>query len=213
MTPPPRPHCGHVFHCYIRKMPCPLGHVFPPAGTIFKLIQDIIGTNRLTKKNALPLGSHVFKANVTIFKIIQHIFETNLLTKFHDDWTITDLFTIPIASQVFTRKHTPPPGGHVFKATKTIFILIQNIIKTNLLTKFHEDRKINVASRVLTSETPAAGAYKTAQNSTIKNNINTYKNKAGVTALERSMQSIGGLNRKNALPHGGHVLQQTSIIF
>ena len=33
--------------------------------------------------------------------------------------------------------------------------------------------------------------YKTAQNSTKQNNINTYKNKAGVTALERSMQSIG----------------------
>ncbi|KAH3840913.1 hypothetical protein DPMN_114371 [Dreissena polymorpha] len=212
MIPPPPARIVAIFftsRVLTRKMPCPLGHVFPPAGTIFKLIQDIIGTNRLTKKNALPLGSHVFKANVTIFKIIQHIIETNLLTKFHDDWTITDLFTIPIASQ----KHTPPPGGHVFKATKTIFILIQNIIRTNLLTKFHEDRKINVASRVLTSETPAAGAYKTAQNSTIKNNINTYKNKAGVTALERSMQSIGGLNRKNALPHGGHVLQQTSIIF
>ncbi|KAH3754111.1 hypothetical protein DPMN_188772 [Dreissena polymorpha] len=38
------------------------------------------------------------------------------------------------------RKNALPPGGH----------LIQDIIGTNLLTKFHEDRKINVASRVLT---------------------------------------------------------------
>ena len=70
---------------------------------------------------------------------------------------------------------------------------------------------------MIRSETPAAGAvlksyykqlvgplfmasdrlpkqYKTAQYSTIQNNINTNKNKAGVTALERSMQRIGGLN-------------------
>ena len=32
----------------------------------------------------------------------------------------------------------------------TIFNLIQDIIGTNLLTTFHEDQKINVASRVLT---------------------------------------------------------------
>ncbi|KAH3752396.1 hypothetical protein DPMN_187013 [Dreissena polymorpha] len=40
--------------------------------------------------------------------------------------------------------------GQSIKATKTIFKLIRDIIGTNLLTKFHEYRKINVASRVLT---------------------------------------------------------------
>ncbi|KAH3883771.1 hypothetical protein DPMN_007739 [Dreissena polymorpha] len=36
----------------------------------------------------------------------------------------------------------------------------QNIIETNLLTKFHEDRKINVASRVLTSKNaPPRGSH------------------------------------------------------
>ncbi|KAH3887224.1 hypothetical protein DPMN_011240, partial [Dreissena polymorpha] len=60
----------------------------------------------------------------------------------------------------------PPSGGHVFQATGTTFELVHNIIETNLLTKFYDDRKmprplgghfhddrtINVASRVLTSK-------------------------------------------------------------
>ncbi|KAH3820715.1 hypothetical protein DPMN_122464 [Dreissena polymorpha] len=70
-----------------------------------------------------------------------YIIETNLLTKFHEDWTIN----------VASREKFPAPGGHVFKATKTIFELIQDIIGTKLQTKFHDDRKINVTSRVLTS--------------------------------------------------------------
>ncbi|KAH3838109.1 hypothetical protein DPMN_111515 [Dreissena polymorpha] len=44
----------------------------------------------------------------------------------------------------------PHPWWPFFKATKTIFELIQGIIGTNLLTKFHDDRKTNVTSRVLT---------------------------------------------------------------
>ncbi|KAH3748994.1 hypothetical protein DPMN_183483 [Dreissena polymorpha] len=39
-----------------------------------------------------------------------------------------------------------------FQPTKSIFKLIQGIIGTNLLTKFHEDRTINVVSRVLTGK-------------------------------------------------------------
>ncbi|KAH3824497.1 hypothetical protein DPMN_126334 [Dreissena polymorpha] len=64
-----------------KNAPPPGGHVFQPAGIIFKLIQDVIGMNLLTKKNSTPLGSHVFQANVTIFELIQDIIETNLLTK------------------------------------------------------------------------------------------------------------------------------------
>ncbi|KAH3754122.1 hypothetical protein DPMN_188783 [Dreissena polymorpha] len=131
----------------VKNAPSPGSHVFKPTGTIFELVQDIIGINLLTKfhedrtasrvltrfyyshirKNAPPLGIH-----------------TNLLTKFHEDWTIN------VASRVLTGKNAPPPGGHVFKATKTIFELIQDIIGTNLLTKFHDYRKIKVTSRVLT---------------------------------------------------------------
>ncbi|KAH3855799.1 hypothetical protein DPMN_098368 [Dreissena polymorpha] len=108
-------------------------------------------------KNAPPLGSHVFQANVIIFELIQDINKTNLLTIFHEDWTIN------VASRVLTSlimKNALPLGGHVFKETKTIFELIQDIIGTNLLTKFYEDQKINVASRVLTRKNaPPPGGH------------------------------------------------------
>ncbi|KAH3848969.1 hypothetical protein DPMN_091354 [Dreissena polymorpha] len=48
------------------------------------------------------------------------------------------------------RKMPRPLGSHVFQPTGNILELIQNIIRTNLQTMFHEDRTINVASRVLT---------------------------------------------------------------
>ncbi|KAH3727004.1 hypothetical protein DPMN_052928 [Dreissena polymorpha] len=165
-----------------KNAPPPGSHVFQPTSIIFELVQDIFGVNLLTKfhedrtinvasrvltrfyyshirKNAPPLGSHVFQANVTIFELIQDIIETNLLTKFHEDWTIN------VASRVFTmfyyshkyshiRKNAPPLGSHVFQANVTIFELMQDIIETNLPTKFHEDWTINVAFRVLTRKTP-----------------------------------------------------------
>ncbi|KAH3845276.1 hypothetical protein DPMN_087551 [Dreissena polymorpha] len=145
-------------------------HDFQPTGIIFKLVQDIIGMNPLTKfhedqtknvasrvKNAPPVGSHVFQAN-----------KTHVLTKFHEDWTknvtsrvencpapwqpcfFTDLDhfqTRPryqlkpmfppsfiligqkiVTSRVFTRNTAPPPGGHIFQQTGTIFKLNQHII-------------------------------------------------------------------------------------
>ncbi|KAH3730548.1 hypothetical protein DPMN_056538 [Dreissena polymorpha] len=48
------------------------------------------------------------------------------------------------------RNNPPPPAGHVFQQTRTFFELIKDIIRKNLLTKYHDDRSINVASRVLT---------------------------------------------------------------
>ena len=45
-----------------------------------------------------------------------------------------------------------PHGGNVFQQTGTIFELVQDIIGTNLLKKFHEDPTINVASTVLTRQ-------------------------------------------------------------
>ncbi|KAH3828243.1 hypothetical protein DPMN_130196 [Dreissena polymorpha] len=139
-----------------KNAPPPGDHVFQATGPIFKPVQDIIGTNLLTKshddwtinmasrvltrKNAPPLCSHVILANVTISELI----ETILPTEFHEDWTIN------VASRVLTRKNAPPPAGHIFKATETIFELVQDIIGMHHLTKFHEDWTINVASRVLT---------------------------------------------------------------
>ncbi|KAH3726468.1 hypothetical protein DPMN_052335 [Dreissena polymorpha] len=54
----------------------------------------------------------------------------------------------PAPWQVLTRKNAPLPDGHVFQPTGIIFELVQDIIGMNLLTKFHEDWTINVASRV-----------------------------------------------------------------
>ncbi|KAH3848215.1 hypothetical protein DPMN_090574 [Dreissena polymorpha] len=132
----------------------PGGHIFQATGTIFELVQDIIGTNLLTMfhdDRTIIMASRVLtRKNATLLWRPYRI-EINLLTKFHKDWTIN------VASRV---KNAPPPGGHVFKATKTIFDLIQDMIGTNLLTKFHEDRKINVASRVLTRKNaPPPGGH------------------------------------------------------
>ncbi|KAH3711290.1 hypothetical protein DPMN_070794, partial [Dreissena polymorpha] len=134
---------------------------------IFELIQDIIGTNLLTKfhedwtinvasrvltsKEICPApGSNVFKATKAIFDLIQDIIGTNLLTKFHDDRKIN------VTSRVLTRKMPRPRGGHVFQPTSIILELVQDIIGMNLLTKFHEDQTINVASR---EKCPAPGSH------------------------------------------------------
>ncbi|KAH3871912.1 hypothetical protein DPMN_035127 [Dreissena polymorpha] len=93
--------------------------IFRPTVTIFELIQDIIGTNLLTKfhedqtlnKKMPRPGGHVFQATGTIFKLVQNIIRTNLLTKFHDDLTIN------VTSRVLTMKNAPPPDGHFFQPT------------------------------------------------------------------------------------------------
>ncbi|KAH3875720.1 hypothetical protein DPMN_038996 [Dreissena polymorpha] len=152
------------------------GHVFQPNGTIFKLIQDIIGTNLLTKfhedrtinvafrvkipRPPPPWWPYIIWTNLLIklhddqeinvaFRVLTMFYNShiriNLLTKFHEDRPIN------VASRVFTMKNAPPLGSHVFQANLTIFELIQDIIKTNRLTK-HEDWTINVASRVLTRQ-------------------------------------------------------------
>ncbi|KAH3871931.1 hypothetical protein DPMN_035146 [Dreissena polymorpha] len=112
--------------------------------------------------------SHVFQKTRTIFKLIS-IFEdirTNVLTKCREDWTIHASLRVlsfyyihikcpapsrPCYTIAIQGKMPHPTGGHVFQPTGIIFKLVQDIIRTNLLTKFHEDRTINVASRVLTS--------------------------------------------------------------
>ncbi|KAH3728248.1 hypothetical protein DPMN_054201 [Dreissena polymorpha] len=112
-----------------KNAPPPGSHVFQATGTIFELVQDIIGTNLLTNVYKRP-----------------YIIGTNLLTKIHEDPTIN------VASRVLTRKNAPNPRSHVFQRTETNFTLIQDFIGTNLLTKFHEDWTINVASSVLTRQ-------------------------------------------------------------
>ncbi|KAH3752999.1 hypothetical protein DPMN_187627 [Dreissena polymorpha] len=129
-------------------------HVLQANVTIFELIQDIIQTNLLTKfhedwtinvasrvltrKTATPPGGHVFSPIWTIFEL------------FHDDWAKI------VTCRVFIRNTAPPPGSHLHEdwasnVTSTVFTsfeLSRGINGTNVLTKFHEDQTINVASRV-----------------------------------------------------------------
>ncbi|KAH3871002.1 hypothetical protein DPMN_034196 [Dreissena polymorpha] len=100
------------------------------------------------------MGGHVFSPSWTIFELVRDINKTNVLNKFHDDWAKI------VTSRVFTRNIAPPPGGHLHEdwasnVTSTVFTsfkLSRGINRTNVLTKFHEDLIINVASRVFTRQ-------------------------------------------------------------
>ncbi|KAH3897148.1 hypothetical protein DPMN_021333 [Dreissena polymorpha] len=124
-------------------MPRPLvAMLFQATGTIF-------GTNLLTKfhdDRTINVASRILTGkNAT-----PHWRPwSNILTKFHD------VRKINVASRVLTRfyyshiwKNAPPHGGHVYQPTGIILKLVQDIIRMNLLTKFHEDWTINVATRV-----------------------------------------------------------------
>ncbi|KAH3777654.1 hypothetical protein DPMN_179102 [Dreissena polymorpha] len=207
--------------------------VFQATRTSFELVDNVIGKNLLTRfhedrtikvasrvltrtNGPLP-GGHVFKATRTIFVLIQDNIKTNPLTKFHDDRTIH------VASRVLTShimKNAPPSGGHVFKATRTTFTLIQDNIKTNHLTKFHDDRTINVASRVLTRKnTPPSGGHVVLSNDImfelvqdiIRMNLPTklYEDRTIFVASRVLTSHI----EKNAPPPGSHVFQANITIF
>ncbi|KAH3717210.1 hypothetical protein DPMN_059991 [Dreissena polymorpha] len=118
------------------------------------------------------------KDHVTYFNLWQNFIGTNVLTKFHEDWPIN------VANIVTT---PPPPGGHVFQQTITIFKLTQAIVSTNVQIKknapspcghFHEHWTTNVTFRVLTR---------------FYNTVKPYK--------------------ENCPPHGGHVFHSTGTIF
>ncbi|KAH3709343.1 hypothetical protein DPMN_068805 [Dreissena polymorpha] len=119
---------------------------------LFCAAQDTIRTkfNVLTKIFCPTPNDHVFQKVGTILYFIQDIINTNVLTKFHDDWTINVTYRV-LTSFYYShiKRNAMPSGGHVFQATETILEVVEDIIGTNLLTKFHDDRTINVASRVL----------------------------------------------------------------
>ncbi|KAH3769996.1 hypothetical protein DPMN_171275 [Dreissena polymorpha] len=114
------------------------------------------GHNKTSRvKTAPPPGGHVFQRIGIILELIRNIIRTNVLTKFHEDWTQNK------TSRVLTRKTAPSPGGHfdedlAIHVTSRVltsvffnlayFELDQDIIRTNLLTKFHEDQTIDLAS-------------------------------------------------------------------
>ena len=99
----------------------------------------------------MPHPRHVFQQTGTIFELIQDIIRSNVLTKFHEVWKINITFRV-VARFYYSlaRKAAKPPGSHVFQPTKPILKLVQDILWARELTKFHEDRIIIVAERVLT---------------------------------------------------------------
>ncbi|KAH3782193.1 hypothetical protein DPMN_160105 [Dreissena polymorpha] len=103
----------------------------------------------ITKKTGLPPGSHVFQQTRTIFKLIRDMF--------HENWTIN------VTSRVLKRNchdhWRPLLTSHVFQPTGTIFELVQHIIRTNVLTKFHENGTINLTSTVKTAPPPGGHVF------------------------------------------------------
>ncbi|KAH3889306.1 hypothetical protein DPMN_013359 [Dreissena polymorpha] len=102
-----------------------------------------------TPRQNCPLrSSHVIQLTGTIFELNSRIKETNVLSKFHENWEKN------VTSTVFTcfhyihiEKNAPPTGSHVFSPIPTIFKLVRDINKTNVLTNFHDNWAKIVTSR------------------------------------------------------------------
>ncbi|KAH3725636.1 hypothetical protein DPMN_051484 [Dreissena polymorpha] len=148
-----------------------------------------VASRVFTRKTVPPTGGNVFKQTRTTFKLIQHIIKTNiltnftldpdsfgtkLLTKFHEDRKRNEpsrVKTAPLAKNVTSRvfkcfhyihieTNAQPTGGHVFSPIWTIFELIRDINKINVLTNTHDDWPKIVTSRVLTMKTaPPTGGH------------------------------------------------------
>ncbi|KAH3788151.1 hypothetical protein DPMN_166283 [Dreissena polymorpha] len=114
----------------------------------------IVISRVFTRKTAPRPGSHVIQLTVTIFELNSHIKETNVLTKFHENWAkhVTSRM-FKCFHHIHKEKNAPPTGGHVFSPIWTIFELVRDIYKTNVLTNFHDDWAKIVTSRVFTRKT------------------------------------------------------------
>ncbi|KAH3772742.1 hypothetical protein DPMN_174087 [Dreissena polymorpha] len=135
---------------------------------LFKLVQDILGKNLLTKfhddrkinvasrvlsrKIAMPQHGHVFQPTGTIF--YTNTGDTPFQSTLHLGLTshVQRGIEPAISGLIRYKENALPPGGHVFQPIGIIFKLVENIIGKNLLTTFYEDPTINVASRVLTRQ-------------------------------------------------------------
>ncbi|KAH3889155.1 hypothetical protein DPMN_013205 [Dreissena polymorpha] len=112
---------------------------------------------------------------------------------------------------------TKPTEGEFFKyPPKT-----PNVIGTNLLTKFHEDRKINVASRVKNAPPPGSHVFqptsiilKLFQDINKNNLLTKFHEHRTVNVASRVLTRFYYSHiRKNAPPLGSHVFQGNIIIF
>ncbi|KAH3813561.1 hypothetical protein DPMN_142022 [Dreissena polymorpha] len=106
---------------------------------------------------------HVIQLTGTIFELNSHIKETNVLTKFHENWAKNVTFRVfTCFHYIHIETNAPPTGGHVFSPIWTIFELVRDINKTNVLTNFHDDWAKIVTSIVFTRKTaPPPGSHET----------------------------------------------------
>ncbi|KAH3880670.1 hypothetical protein DPMN_004591 [Dreissena polymorpha] len=85
------------------------------------------------REKAPPLGGHVYHDIIgTLYRVLKRFFESR---------TIAPTLNLTRRTERLSgyQEKCPTPGAHVFEPTGTIFELAQDIILTNLLTKFHDD--------------------------------------------------------------------------
>ncbi|KAH3853620.1 hypothetical protein DPMN_096151 [Dreissena polymorpha] len=159
----------------------------------------------------VSMNSHVIQLTGTIFKLNSRIKETNVLSKYHENWAKNVTSTVFTCFQyIHIEKNAPPTGGHVFSPIPTIFKLVRDINKTNVLTNFHDDWAKIVTSRVFTREN--------CHFIHIEKNVPVHWRPCFLTDLDhlrtRPRHQLNQLfTRKTAPPTGGHVFQRIGTTF
>ncbi|KAH3703887.1 hypothetical protein DPMN_078939 [Dreissena polymorpha] len=137
----------------------------------------------------LSPGSHVFEQTRNIFIFI---IKTNFLTKFHEAYDEKCL-------------------TNVFQSIRIVIDLVQGIIGTYLLTKLHEDRTVNVASR---EKCPAPCGYVFRATGTF---FKLVQDIIGTNLLTKFHDdrtiNVASKVGKNMAPPCGHVFQPSKTIY
>ncbi|KAH3721043.1 hypothetical protein DPMN_063958 [Dreissena polymorpha] len=129
--------------------------------------------------------------------------ETNVLSKFHENWAENVTSTVfTCFHYIHTEKNAPPTGGHVFISIPTIFKLVRDINKTNVLTNFHDDWPKIVTSRVFARENCH---YIHIEKNFPPTGNHVFSPISIIFELVRDM--------KTAPPTGGHVFQRIATTF
>ncbi|KAH3808609.1 hypothetical protein DPMN_136966 [Dreissena polymorpha] len=164
----------------------------------------------------------------------QAINTTYLRTKFHEDWAIN------VTSRLLASKAAPPPGGHIFQQTETIFKLSLAIInkywtiyvtprvltsktalppsshEINVLTKFHEDWTKNVTLERSHKTAPPPGGHVFSPIWTIFELVRDINKTNALTKFHDDWVKIVTsrvFTRNTAPPPVDHVFQWTRTIF
>ncbi|KAH3814711.1 hypothetical protein DPMN_143220 [Dreissena polymorpha] len=153
---------------------------------------------------------------------------------FHEDWTINvtvKRFHEDQTINPYKEKCTSisqPPGSYDFQATRTIFALVQNIIGTNILTKFHDDLTLNVESGGKIPRLLGGHVFLTNRNH-FRTHLRYFHEDRTINVASRYIIGMNYLikfhedrtknvasrllTRKNAPPLGTHVFQPNVTIF